>query len=139
MEISDVRRRVVDTIERARGRAADHRVRVERATTAYEAFLNRAAIPIVRQIANVLRAHSHAFEVFTPAGAVRLSAERAAGDYIELELDASADPPVVVGRVKRSRGRRVIETEDAIGDPAALGEEDVLTFFLKALEPFVER
>ena len=47
--------------------------------------------------------------------------------------------PHVVGHTSRSRGRRVVESERELGDPATLTEEDVLAFLLKELEPFVER
>jgi hypothetical protein len=139
MEIADVKRRVVETIERAKRQSADRRARADAATQAYDAFLNQIAVPIVRQIANVLRAHGYTFEVFTPAGGVRLASERGGGDYIELELDTSSDRPSIIGRFKRSRGRQVVESEQSMGDPSALSEEDVLTFFLKSLEGLVER
>jgi hypothetical protein len=139
MEIADVKRRVVDTIDRARRRAADRRTRAATAAQSYEAFLTGMAVPIVRQVANVLRAEGYSFDVFTPAGGVRLASDRGAGDYIELELDTAGDRPSVVGRVKRSRGRDVVESEQQIGDPLTLGEEEILAFVLKELEAFVER
>jgi hypothetical protein len=139
MEIADVKRRVVETIDRARRRAADRRARADAAAKSYEAFLTGTAVPIVRQVANVLRAEGYPFDVFTPAGGVRLASERGAGDYLELELDTTDDRPSVVGRVKRSRGRDVVESEQRIGDPLALGEEEVLAFVLKELETFVEK
>ena len=139
MEIADVKRRVVETIDRARRRAADRRARADAAAKSYEAFLTGTAVPIVRQIANVLRAEGYPFDVFTPAGGVRLASERGAGDYLELELDTTDDRPSVVGRVKRSRDRDIVESEQRIGDPLALGEEEVLAFVLKELETFVEK
>jgi hypothetical protein len=139
MEIADVKRRVVETIDRARRRSADRRARADAAAKSYEAFLAGTAVPIVRQVANVLRAEGYPFDVFTPAGGVRLASERGAGDYLELELDTTDDRPSVVGRVKRSRGRDVVESEQRIGDPLALGEEEVLAFVLKELETFVEK
>jgi hypothetical protein len=139
MEIADVKRRVVETIDRARRRGADRRARTDAAAKSYEAFLTGTAVPIVRQVANVLRAEGYPFDVFTPAGGVRLASERGAGDYIELELDTSDDRPSVVGRVKRSRGDDVMESEQRMGDPLALGEEEVLAFILKELETFVEK
>ncbi len=142
MEISDVRRRVVETIERARRRAADRRTRNDEAAREYDAFLTETAVPVFKQVANVLRAEGFTFTVFTPgggAGAVRLMSDRSAEDYIELSLDTSGEAPVVSGHTGRSRGRRVIESEQAIGPPAALSEHDVLSFVLKALEPLVER
>jgi len=139
MEIADVKRRVVETIDRARRRAADRRARADAAAKSYEAFLTGTAVPIVRQVANVLCAEGFPFDVFTPAGGVRLASERGAGDYIELELDTTEGQPSVVGRVRRSRGRDVVESEQRIGDPLTLGEEEVLAFVLKELETFVDR
>lgn len=139
MEIADVKRRVVETIDRAKRRAAAHRTRVDEATQAYDTFLDRTAVPVFRQVGNVLRAEAYPFNVFTPGGSVRLVSDRGADDYIELTLDTSGNEPTVTGHSKRSRGRRVIEAERAIGDPAMLTEEDVLAFVVKELEPFVER
>ena len=142
MEISDIKRRVVETIDRARRQAADRRMRNDEAAREYETFLNQAAIPVFKQVSNVLRAEGFAFSVFTPggsAGNVRLMSDRSAEDYIELSLDTAGEEPVVSGRTGRSRGRRVIESECAIGPPATLTENDVLSFVLKALEPLVER
>jgi hypothetical protein len=142
MEISDIKRRVVETIERARRQAAGRRTRNDEVAREYETFLNQTAIPVFKQVSNVLRAEGFTFTVFTPggtAGSVRLMSDRSAEDYIELSLDTSGEEPMVSGRTGRSRGRRVIESEDAIGPPATLTENDVLSFVLKALEPLVER
>jgi hypothetical protein len=139
MEISDIKRRVVETIERARRLAGERRVRIDGATREYEAFLDRIAVPVFKQVANVLRAEGYMFTVFTPGGSVRLMSDRSAEDYVELELDTSGDEPVVIGHASRSRGRRVVESEGPIGPPATLNEEDVLSFVLKSLEPLVAR
>ena len=139
MEIADVKRRVVDTIEAAKRRAADRRVRTDEATKAYEAFLSRIAVPMFRQIANVLKSESYPFNVFTPGASVRLVSDRASDDYIEITLDTTDDEPAVSGQTRRSRGRRVIESERALGDPAKMTEDDVLAFVMKELGPFVER
>ena len=139
MEIADVKRRVVETIDRARRRAAERRTRHDEAAREYETFLDQTAVPVFKQVSNVLRAEGFAFTVFTPGGSVRLMSDRSAEDYIELGLDTSGDEPVVSGHTGRSRGRRVVESEQAIGPPAALSEQDVLSFVLKALEPLVER
>jgi hypothetical protein len=139
MEISDIKRRVVETIERARRQAAGRRTRHDEAAREYEAFLDRTAIPVFKQVSNVLRAEGFAFTVFTPGGSVRLMSDRSTEDYIELVLDTSGDEPLVSGHTGRSRGRRVVESERPLGPPAALTENDVLSFVLKALEPLVER
>jgi hypothetical protein len=139
MEISDVRRRVHATIEGAKKQAADRRARSGEATRAFEVFLANIGVPMFRQVANVLRSDGYLFSVFTPSGSVRLAADRVAEDFIELMLDTTGDTPQVLGHSSRIRGRRIVESERAIGDPATLTEEDVLGFLLKELEAFVER
>jgi hypothetical protein len=139
MEIADVRKHVKAAMERARRTASDRRARADEAARAYETFLERVAVPLVRQVENVLRAEGYPFKTNTPGGSVRLISERSGEDYIEIGFDGGLEPPSVVGRTSRARGRRVIETEHVIGGPADLQEEDVLKFLLKELEPLVER
>jgi hypothetical protein len=142
MEISDVRKRVLETIDRARKASAARRARVDQAAREYEAFLERIAVPVVRQVANVLRAEGHLFNVFTPGGSVRLMSDRSADDYIELRLDTEGDDPRVVGHASHTRGRRVRESEWPLAESGAISdltEDDVLRFVMKELEPFVER
>ena len=92
-----------------------------------------------RQIANVLKAQGYPFNTFTPGGSVRLMSDKSADDYIELALDTSGHEPAAVLHVKRTRGRRVLETEQSIGDPVQLRLDDVLNAVLKELEALVER
>jgi hypothetical protein len=139
MEISVVRKRLTETIDRAKKQAADRRGRSDQASRDFEVFLQKVAVPLFRQVANALKADGYAFTVFTPSGSVRLMSDRTAEDYIELTLDTSDDPPRVMGQISRTRGRRVIDTERSIGAPDALTEEQVLDFLLKELEAFVER
>ena len=139
MDIAEVRKRVHATIERARRRDADRRVRMDEAARSYSTFLDTIAVPLCRQIGNVLRAEGHLFGVFTPSGSVKLASEKSADDSIELTLDTTGDEPRVVAHTRRSRGRRVLESETPVGDPAALTEQELLEFLLKELEPFVGR
>ncbi len=142
MEISEVRKRVLETIDRAKRAAADRRARADEAGRDYEVFLNRVAVPLFRQIANALRAEGHLFNVFTPSGSVRLMSDRSPEDYIELILDATVDPPHVLVHSSRSRGRRVIESERPLKPSSSIGaltDEDILTMVMKELEPFVEK
>lgn len=139
MEVSEVKKRVQATIEHARQQAAERRARGDRAGGEFDTFLSKTAVPLFRQVANVLRAQGYLFSVFTPSGSVRLMADRVAEDFIELTLDTGGDTPQVMGRTSRSRGRNVVESERAIGEPAALTEEDLMAFLLKEVEPFVER
>ena len=141
MEISDVRRRVTEAVERARRTAAERRTRTDEAARDYATFLDAIAIPLVRQVANALRVQSFPFVVFTPGGSVRLASEKAGDDYIELSLDTSGPEPVVLGHTRRTRGRRTIESERPVGSGPIreLTDEQVLDFILEELEAFVEK
>jgi len=141
MEVSEVRKRLHETMARARQRAAERRVRAEAASRAFDRFLSSVAVPLMRQIANVLRADGYVFSVSTPAGSVRLMSDKSAEDFIDLSLDTTSDVPRVLARVSRNHGRRVVDAEHVVGsgDPDSMTEEDLLAFLLKELEPFVER
>ena len=140
MDTADVRKRLHDTIERARRHAADRRVASDLASSAFASFLASTATPLLRQIANVLKAEGYAFTVFTPAGSVRLASDKSAEDFIEITLNTSGDAPKVTAHIS-SQGRRVIDTDRVIGsgDPAAISDEELMAFLAKELEPFVER
>jgi hypothetical protein len=141
MEIADVRKRIRDTMARARRLSAERRASTDSAMRAFETFLTVTAIPLVRQISNVLRADGYFFSVFTPAGSVRLMSDRSAEDYIDISLDTSGETPQVVAHVSHSRGRRRIEAENIVasGDAEKITEEELFAFLLKELERFVER
>ncbi len=139
MEISEIRKRLNQTMERAKRQAAERRARGDDAGRAFDTFLSTMAVPLFRQVANILRAEGYLFTVFTPSGSVRLMSDRAAEDFIELSLDTAGDRPQVIAHASRSRGRRVLESERAIGEPGELTEEAVLEYLLKELEAFVER
>jgi hypothetical protein len=84
----------------------------------------------------------HGFTVFTPASSVRLANERSPEEYVELVLDDTSDPPGVLGRTSRGRGRRVVTSERTIGGGAPIAdltEEDVLTFLLDEIVLLIER
>jgi hypothetical protein len=92
-------------------------------------------------MAQALKVSGYLFSVFTPGGSVKLMSDKSPEDYIELSLDTSGEDPAVMGHVRRTRGRRVIESEHPIANKvvAELTEEDVFEFLLKEIEPFVER
>jgi hypothetical protein len=141
MEISVVRKRLHETIEQARRRAAGRRTRADEATRAFDNFLESVAVPLFKQIANVLKADVYPFSVFTPTGSVRLMSDRSPQDFLELTLDTTAEAPRVILHVSRRHGRNVTDAEHVIGNgnPESITEDDLLTFVLKELEPFVER
>lgn len=124
--------------ERARGR----REQTAEAEQAYQTFLHDVATPVTKQVANALKSEGYPFTVFTPGGGLRLADDRGRDDYIEFALDTASDRPQVVGRISLTRGSRTLTDERPIKPgtaPDALSQEDVLTFLLDALEPWLER
>lgn len=141
IEISELRKRLRAAIDKSRRGAAERRERLDAASAAYAQFLEHKAGPLAHMLANALRAEGYNFTVFTPNGGVRLSSAKSGDDFVEFSLDSSQPEPVVVLRVNRARGRRVVQHERPIrGKPVdQLTEEDVLQALLEELGPFVER
>lgn len=129
-------------MDQARRNAVARRERSDAAARQYEQFLESIAVPVVQQFASVLSGEGHHFNVATPSGTVRLSAAGSAEDYIEIALDTTEDPPEVVGRTSRGRGRRMITSERPVRERTAVGElneEDVVAFLLTEIIPFISR
>lgn len=142
MEVSLVRNRLRRALEAGRERAQQRRQRTAEAERAYATFLEDVATPVTRQLANALKVEGHAFTVHTPGGGLRLVSDRGRDDYIEFALDTASATPQVVGRISHSRGSRTLDEERPVKPgtaPDALTEDDVLTFLLDALEPWLER
>jgi len=138
-DVAVVRKRVKFAIEQARRDQAERRARVAEARQNYETFLQTAAIPVFRMFANVLKSEGLNFEVMTPADGVRLQSERNRDDAIEIELDATADPPQPLVTITRARGSRVIQTDRTIkgSNPLVqLTEDDVVDMLLDELRPW---
>ena len=142
MEISQVRRRLQTAIAASRERALRRRQQAAEADSAYDRFLMQVATPLARQIANALQAEGYAFTFSTPGRGLRLALDRGRDDFIEVALEINADEPTVVGRIRRTRGSRTIEDERPIkagATPDQVSEDDLLEFFVLALEPWLER
>jgi hypothetical protein len=142
VEIPEVRRRLRAAIEKARRVAEERRMRTDAAARDYQIFLEQRAAPVFHQLAGALKAEGHPFKVFTPASSIRLASDRSPEEFIELSLDDSSDPPTVLGRTSRGRGRRMTATERAIRDGVPIADvtdEDVLTFLLEEIVELVER
>lgn len=141
MEISVVRNRLRDTIERAKRGAAERRAAADAAARDYGEFLQDRAIPLFRQLANALKAAGYPFNVNTPANSVSLVSERVASDSIELSLDTTGDEPHVMLRTSRARGRKLFESERPVGKGPIAGISDqlLLDVLLEELEPFVDK
>lgn len=135
-----LRKRLKQAIEAARRASATRRERTTAATREYEEFLEARATPAFRAIANVLRAEMIPFEVMTPSGGVRLVADKNRDDFIEIELDASLDPPQPALITVQSRGSRILRTERLVkeGSPISdISEEDVVELLLEHLKPWL--
>ena len=142
MEVSEIRRRVRAAIESARREAKERRVRSDRAAVEYQDFLRDRAVPLFQTVAAALVAEGYRFKVFTPADSVRLASEASGNDFVELSLDATADPPTVVGRTSRGRGSRLVDSARPVKDRTGileLSDEDVLAFLMQEIAGFVER
>jgi len=139
-DVAVVRKRVRAAMEQARRDQAERRGRVAEAQAGYNTFLETAAIPAFRMIANVLKSEGLSFEVMTPAGGVRMQSERNREDAIEMELDTTADPPQPLVTITRTRGSRVIQSDRSIkgSNPLVqLGEDDVIEMLLEELRPWL--
>ena len=139
-DVAVIRKRVKTAIEQARRDSAERRERVAEAQRNYQAFLDTAAIPVFRMIANVLKSEGMSFEVMSPAGGVRLQSERNREDAINLELDTTADPPQPLVTITRVRGSRVTQKDRSIkgSNPLVqLTEDDVIEMLLEELRPWL--
>jgi hypothetical protein len=139
-DVGVIRKRIRAEIDKARRDQAERRSRVAEATRAYEQFLETAAIPAFRMVANILKAEGYPFEVMTPAGGVGLQSERQRNDAIEIELDSTAEPPEPLVTIKRARGSRTVQSDRSIKwqtPLAQLTEDDVIEMLLEELRPWL--
>ena len=142
METSDVRKRIKDSLDRARARAADRRTTNAKAEAAFEVFLQRSAVPVFQQAAGALKAEGYPFAVNTPAGSVRLVSEKSSSDYIDLKLDTSGQRPQVLVAVERAKGRERLSEEQPLKPGVLvenLTEQDVLDAVAAAIELLIDR
>ena len=138
-EISLIRNRLRMEIDAARKSAAERRKRAAAAERAYELFLMNTAVPVFRQIANALRAEKLPFELQTPSNGVKLISDRNR-DGIEIELDASVDPPQPMIVSTHTRGSRVVRSERPVKDNAPIEditEDDVIERVMEQIRPWL--
>lgn len=142
METADVRKRITDTIARAKREATARRARNAEVGPIYERFLEGVAVPLMQQVSSVLKAEKYAFALQTPAGTVRLASERSPEDFLEVRLDTSGQVPQVVVHVERVRGRET-SVDDRPVRPGVLTEHltdaDLLDVVSDALGVLVDR
>ena len=144
METSVVRQRVLDVLQQTKRPAADRRAnrkaQMDAAAREYDAFLARVAVPLFKQVSQVLKAEGLPFEVFTPGTSVRLMAGRGNDEYIEIVLDTNGSAPKVLGRASHTHGGDVTQTELVLNvthDIGTLTDDDLLGYLLSELENFV--
>ena len=82
IEISELRKQIKQTIDRARHAAGDRRQRQDAATREGQRALEEIVTPIFKMTAGVLRAEGFPFQLSTPAGAVRLASERSRDEHL---------------------------------------------------------
>ena len=139
-DVGIVRKRLKSAMEQERRDQSERRGRAKEAAGTYESFLNTAAIPAFRMIANVLTAEGVKFEAMTPSGGVLIVADRQRDDAISLELDTSVDPPEPLVTITRVRGSRTFRAERRIKGTAPmpqLTEDDVIEMLLEELRPWL--
>jgi len=143
MDVSDLRKRILRALEDARKDASTRRTVVDEAAKAFETFLTGMAVPLMRQAVQVLRAEGHLFNIQTPAGSVRIIADRTPDSFLEIALDPATDPPQAVGRISVARGRQgMVVDERPIAEGKAIAElteEDVSTYLVTELVKLVVR
>jgi hypothetical protein len=142
METSDVRKRVKEALDRVKRLHGERRAARTQANAAFEVFLQRSAIPVFQQVAGALKAEGYPFSVNTPAGSVRIVAEKSANDYVDLTLDSTTAVPQVVLETQRVRGGDVRREERPVKPGTLvehLTEQDVLDAVVEALETLIDR
>ena len=135
-----LRKRIRAAMDAARRASATRRERAAAASREYEEFLETRAVPAFRAMDNVLRAEGVPFEAMTPSGGVRLVADKHRDDFIELELDATLDPPQPLLTTVQSRGSRVLRTERLVkeGSPISqISEDDVIELLMEQVKPWL--
>ena len=143
MEVSDVRKRILDTLDAREGEAAARRARNAEVATAYERFLETVAAPLVPPG----RVDPQGRE--TPVRCPHAGGRRAAGlraiaeDFVEIRLDTSGQVPQVVAHVERVRGRETLRSRTRPIRPGVLVEhltdQDVLDEVAEALGRLIEK
>ncbi len=142
IEVSEIRKRLRQAMDQGKRASAERRTRADAAARAYETFLEQLATPVFRMFSMALKAEGYPFEIFTPAGGLRLMSERSSDDFIEIFLDTDADPPIVAARINRGRGRRLRTTERPVREQAEveqLTDEDVVELLVSEIGALLER
>ena len=143
MDTGELRRRILRALEESKNDAALRRTEADAAGRAYDEFLERVAVPMLKQSIDVLKAERQNFVLNAPAGSARMVSSGSPDTFLEFVLDKGSSRAQVLGRVSRARGRqrvvvdeRPVATGKAIAD---LTEEDVAAFLVTEIPRLLER
>ena len=143
MDIGELRRRVGRELDAAKREAGERRVGVDAARTSYLAFMSQVAAPLAKQLVTVLRADGHQFSSFTPPESIRVVSDRAPEDFIEIDFDATTNPPNVIGRTSLTRGGKGVLVDErplCPGKPIdEITDDDVVMFLLPEIRRLILR
>ena len=142
LDSAEVNRRLTHHLADLQKAATRRRADVDAARKAFDDVADREVAPTARQLVQALKSRGIHFSVQTPAGAVRLVADRSSDDIIAIELDVTRRPPAVVAQRQYVRGRRLVEDEVVVAEGAAIADLDAertLEVLLERIEPFVEK
>ena len=143
MDVSDLRKRILRALDDAKNDPAFRRAETDAAMKAYDDFLDRIAVPLLRQAQGILKAENEMFTVHAPAGSAKLVSDASPETFLEFTLDRSGGRPQVLGRLSATRGeKRVVVEERPLATGKAiqdLGDDDVAGFLVKELPKLVAR
>ena len=149
MDVSDLRKRILRALDEARQEtaarsdASQRRVEQDEAKQAYEQFLQRIAVPLLRQAQDILKAEGDLFTVHTPADGAKLVSDASPETFVEFMLDRRGPRAQVIGRrsvSKHGHGGVVEERPLAPGKTvAAITEDDFAAYLVTEIPKLVAR
>ena len=143
MDVSELRKRILQALDTARKDAVVRRSTVDEAARAYERFLESVVVPLLKQSQDVLRAENQLFTMHAPAGSARLVSDNSPNTFVEFTLDVTPVVPQVVGRVSLTRGRQAVIVEErpisTTKSVADLEDDDVAQFLVTEIPKLIMR
>ena len=146
MDVSDLRKRILRALDEASQDVASkrpERTDKDASNRAFDDFLEKIAVPLLRQAQSILKAEREMFTVHAPAGSAKLASDTTAQTFLEITLDLTSGRPLVVGRTSRAKGgQRVVVDERPVSTTKTIVEltdEDVAAFLVTEIPKLVKR
>jgi hypothetical protein len=143
MDVAELRKRIRRELERAKLDPSARRQDVDAAHAAFDTLLERTIVPLLQQTSQVLKSEGLGCHTFTPAGSARLALDRGSFNFVEFELDPTAQPPHMIGRLSVDREKDGVVVEE---HPVAsfkpldqVSDDDILAFLLPAVRRLASR